>query len=292
VGEPTTHLGALTRQAARDARGGLNALLRTASHLRRPDHAVSDALGYGGSLRRVLADPPAEGSPLLTGRSLSRRFLAFDVAFADLRGAAKSVGASLNDAFLAALLGGFRRYHEELGVPIETMPIAVPVSVRRPGDPAGGNRFAAVRVAGPVGLADPAERMLSIRELILAARDEPALEGIALLAPALSRLPGALTARLAGRMTISTDMQATNVPGIREEIYLAGARVERLYGLPPLPGLPTMISLVSHGNVCCIGVNLDPAAVTERDRFGRCLAEGLAEVLAVHPGAGAVVQRV
>jgi diacylglycerol O-acyltransferase len=265
--------------------------VRSARHLRRPDHAVSGALGYGSSLRRVLADPPAEGSPLLRGRGLSRRFLAFDVAFAELRAAAKSVGASLNDAFLAGLLGGFRHYHEELGVPIETMPIAIPVSVRRPDDPAGGNRFAAVRLAGPVGLADPAARMLAIRELMLAARDEPALEGITLFAPALSRLPGALTARLAGRMTISTDLQATNVPGVREDIYLAGARVERLYGLPPLPGLPTMISLVSHGDTCCIGVNLDPAAVTEPERFGRCLAAGLAEVLALHPGAGSVVQR-
>jgi WS/DGAT/MGAT family acyltransferase len=289
--ESTSHLGALTRQAVRDARGGLHALRRTAVHLRRPDQAINDALGYGSSLRRVLADPPAEGSPLLRGRSLTRRFLAFDVAFADLRGAAKAVGASLNDAFLAALLGGFRRYHEQLGVPIDTMPIAIPVSVRRPDDPGGGNRIAALRLAGPVGLADPAERMLSIRASVLAGREEPALEGVTLLAPALARLPGVLTARLAGRMTVSTDLQATNVPGIREEIYLAGARVERLYGMPPLPGLPTMVSLVSHGDVCCIGVNLDPAAVTEADLFARCVAEGLDEVLALHPGADAAVQR-
>jgi hypothetical protein len=31
--------------------------------------------------------------------------------------------------------------------------------------------------------------------------------------------------------------------------------------------------------------------VTEPDRFARCLAEGLDEVLALHPGAGAAVQR-
>lgn len=291
--EPTpgraSSVDALTRQAVRDARGGLAALRGTAAQLRRPAHAVVDAVRFGNSMRRVMADPPTEGSPLLAGRSLSRRFLALDVAFADLRAASKAGGGSLNDAFLAALLGGFRRYHEELGVPIETMPIAIPVSVRRPDDPAGGNRIAAVRLAGPVGIADPAERMRAIREMVLAARDEPALEGMLLFAPALSRLPPPVMAKLAGRITKSTDLQATNVPGLREDIYLAGARVERLYGLPPLPGGASMASLVSHGDTCCIAVNLDPAAITEPDRFARCLQEGLTEVLALYPGAGPVV---
>ena len=86
---------------------------------------------FASSLRRVLAEPAAEGSPLLRRRSLSWRFQAFDVSFPDLRAAAKAADASLNDAFLAALLGAFRLYHEKLGQPIETMPIAIPISVRR-----------------------------------------------------------------------------------------------------------------------------------------------------------------
>jgi hypothetical protein len=42
-----------------------------------------------------------------------------------------------------------------------------------------------------------------------------------------------------------------------------------------------MVTLVSHGETCCIAVNLDPAAVTEPERFARCLTEGFAEVLAL-----------
>ena len=38
---------------------------------------------------------------------------------------------------------------------------------------------------------------------------------------------------------------------------------------------------VSHGETCCIAVNLDPAAVTEPERFARCLTEGFAEVIAL-----------
>ena len=66
------------------------------------------AMRFGSSFRRVAADPHAVGSPLLRNRSLSWRFMTLDVAFADLRAAAKAGDASLNDAFLAALLGAFR----------------------------------------------------------------------------------------------------------------------------------------------------------------------------------------
>jgi hypothetical protein len=44
-----------------------------------------------------------------------------------------------------------------------------------------------------------------------------------------------------------------------------------------------MITLVSHGDLCCIGVNVDPAAVTDGPRFERCLHEGFDEVLDLVP---------
>jgi WS/DGAT/MGAT family acyltransferase len=288
-------LGAVARQVSGDARaiGGVAAaLLRRSAALRRPDRAAADALHYAGSLRRVLANPPGEPSPLLRHRSLSWRFAAMDVAFADLRAASKAVGGSLNDAFIAGLLGGFRRYHEEMGCPIETMPVAMPISVRRESDSEGGNRFVAARFAGPVGIADPAERIAAISKLVSAARAEPAIEGMGLATPLLSRLPGVVISQLAGSLTMGNDLQASNVPGIREDTYLAGARIERVYPFAPLPGCAAMITLVSHRDRCCIGINLDPAAITDIERFGRCTAEGFTEVLALHPGAADPVRRV
>jgi len=94
-------------------------------------------------------------------------------------------------------------------------------------------------------------------------------------------MPAALISQLAGALTKSNDLQASNVPGLRENAYLAGAKIERTYGFGPLPGCATMVTLVSHGEICCIAVNLDPAAVTEPERFARCLTEGFAEVLAL-----------
>ncbi len=283
-----TPRGVLARQAGRDLRA-IPGLLRDAGRavltLANPQ-TMREAVRFGASLGRVLADPDAEGSPLLRGRSLSWRFLALDVAFADLRGAAKGAGGSLNDAFLAALLGAFRLYHHELGRPIEKMPIAIPISVRADTDAEGGNRFAGARIAAPVGIADPRERIQAIGRLIRAARSEPAIDGLGLLAPALSRLPASMIGLLAGGLTKSNDLQASNVPGIREDVYLAGAKIERSYGFGPLPGCAAMITLVTHGETCCVAANVDPAAITEPPRFARCLEQGFAEVLALHPGAG------
>jgi len=288
VGERVTSAGTLARQVARDARGAARMLRRSSGALRalaRPDQAARDALGYASSLRRVLAGPPAEGSPLLGARSMSWRLSALDVAFADLRAAGKAAGGSLNDAYLAALLGAFRRYHEQLGQPVSTLPMAVPISLRRSEDSEGGNRFAGARLAGPMDIADPGERIAAIGALVRAARDELAVDGVALVAPALSRLPGSVISRLAGGMTKANDLQASNVPGLRQDAYLAGALVERLYGFGPLPGCACMAALVTHRDTCCVAVNSDPAAITEGELFGRCLVEGFAEVLTLHPNA-------
>jgi WS/DGAT/MGAT family acyltransferase len=275
---------ALVRQAAGDARSLAGMLRRRVGALAHPRQSLVDGARFASSLRRVLADPDTENSPLLKGRSLKWRFLALDVQFADLRAAAKAAGGSVNDAFLAALLAGFRLYHEELGSPIDTLPMALPISIRRDDDKEGGNRFAGARLAAPVGILDPVERIQIIREMVLAARSEPAMEGIALIAPAIARLPAPVIARVASDLTKASDLQASNIPGLQGDVFLAGARVERLYPYAPLPGVATMITLMTHGKTGCVGINLDPAAIQEPMCFGRCLAAGFDEVLALHPG--------
>jgi diacylglycerol O-acyltransferase / wax synthase len=164
--------------------------------------------------------------------------------------------------------------------------------VRREGHAAGGNQFTGARLAGPVGIADPVERMRAIGELVKGARAEPAINGMGFIAPALARLPGAAVSEFVSSLTASNDLQASNVPGIREEVYFAGAKIERMYGFGPLPGCACMVTLVTHGSTCCVGVNVDPAAITDVDRFADCLRAGFEEVLALSDGATPVELRV
>ncbi|MCW2755312.1 MAG: hypothetical protein JWQ32_2723 [Marmoricola sp.] len=266
----------VTRSAPSAARHVLTALHRVVDD---PMGSTVSSLRYGLSLQRVLAPPAAKPSRLLAGRSTTWRLAALDVDLASLRASAKAAGGSLNDAYLAALLGGYRLYHEAHGEPGAPIPIAIPISVRQPHDPAGGNRFASARLSGPAHLIDPAERIGAIRAMVHAARLEPALDNLAILAPLIARLPAPALAQVAGGMARANDLQASNVPGFGDEVFFAGVRVDRLYPFAPLPGCPAMITLVSHGPTCCVGVNYDPAAFTDGDLFLSCLEAGFNEVL-------------
>ncbi|MDN5913764.1 MAG: hypothetical protein L0I76_01370 [Pseudonocardia sp.] len=122
--------------------------------------------------------------------------------FDRLRAAASSAGGSVNDAFLAALLGGYRLFHGRMGAPVpDAIPTAMPISLRRPDDPEGGSRIASARFAGPMAEPDPVRRIGALRASVSSVRKEPAVDVIGLLSPVLARLPGALTAVLAGPMT-------------------------------------------------------------------------------------------
>jgi diacylglycerol O-acyltransferase / wax synthase len=267
--------------------GGATALL--GKGIRDPRGWANSTIRYVDSARRVLSPPASRGLPQLAARGGTWRLVALDVKLADLRSAAQSAGGSVNDAYLAALLGGFRRYHDELGSPLAsdaTMPVSVPVSVRRDNDAGGGNRFAPARLVAPVGVADPVARIQSISQRLRAARSEPALESADHVAPLMARLPAPLLVRVAGAATAGNDLQASNVRGVDEDLYLGGALIERIYPFAPLPGCAAMITLHTYRGMCSIGANLDEAAVVEPGLFARCMTDGFAEVLAIAPSAG------
>jgi diacylglycerol O-acyltransferase len=244
----------------------------------RPGPTVAGAIGFAGSARRVLGPPPAAPSPLLRGRSLVTRTHVLELPLADLRAAAKAVGASVNDAYLAALCGALGRYHDALGVPIDALPLALPVSLRTGDDPASGNRFAGVTIAAPIGEPDPAERMQLIREQVIARRSEPAIDVIGQIAPVLDLLPDAALEALNERIT-PRDIQASNVPGYGQETFLAGAKVERQYGMGPLPRVAMMAILVSRAGTCTLTVRYDTASFVVADQLEKCLQLGLDDVV-------------
>ena len=267
--------------ALRRAAGGLAAAGRTVT---RPAGDLADGARFARSLQRILSPPPVDPSPLLAQRSRSWRLDAIDVPLNELKAAGKAAGGSLNDAYVAALLGGFRRYHEQLGAPIDELPMAMPISMRRGDHPMGGNRFAGARFAAPVGEPDPAERIRLVHEFVLTAREEPALDVFGLLAPALNRLPMALVARAYAGQTTKLDLQASNVAGLPYTAYIAGARIDRMLPFGPLPGCAVMATLLSYAGTCCIGLNTDPAAVTDPELFVASVEEGIDEVLALADG--------
>lgn len=244
-----------------------------------PVSTVSGILGYATSGARVL-NRAAEPSPLLRRRSLATRTEAIDIRLSDLHKAAKAGGGSINDAYLAGLCGALRRYHVALGVPISTLPMAVPVNLRAEGDAAGGNQFTGVNLAAPVGTVDPVARIKKIRAQMTQRREEPAMNIIGSMAPVLSVLPTAVLEGISSSV-IGNDVQASNVPVYPGDTYIAGAKIMRQYGIGPLPGVAMMVVLISRGGWCTITCRYDKASVRHDELFARCLLEAFDEILAL-----------
>jgi diacylglycerol O-acyltransferase len=281
VRESIRQLPETTFAAGRKALG--RAAATTARLIQRPGPTVAEAIGFAGSARRMLGPPPASPSPLLRRRSLVSRTHVLELPLTELRAAAKAVGGSVNDAYLAALCGGLGRYHETLGVPVDALPLALPVSLRTGDDPASGNRFAGITIAAPIGEPDPAERMRLIREQVIARRGEPAIDMIGRIAPVLGLLPDEALQAVTDRIT-PPDIQASNVPGYAQETFLAGARVDRQYALGPLPRVAMMAILVSRAGTCTVSFRYDTASFTAGDQLEKCLQLGFDEVARLGQG--------
>jgi hypothetical protein len=204
------------------------------------------------------------------------------VPLADLKAGSKAAGGSLNDGFLAGILGGFRRYHERVGASVGTLTLGIPISLRAKDDPQGGNRFTGARFTAALDEPDPAERIKTIREFVLSVRESSSSGAVeSLVAPFLGWLPAPVIGAMSGSLTSANDVQVSNMPGVTHPVYIAGSRIVRMYPFGPLPGCAAMITLLSHEDQCCIGINVDAAAVTDPAGLVEDLQAGLDEVLAL-----------
>jgi WS/DGAT/MGAT family acyltransferase len=247
--------------------------------VRDPVSAVGGVVSYARSGARVMG-PVSAPSPLLRRRSLASRTEAIDIEFSDLHKASKAAGGSINDAYLAGLCGALRLYHDAMGIPVDTVPMAVPVNLRSADDPSGGNRFAGVNLAAPVGIVDPTKRILNVRAQMTRKREERAIDMVGSIAPVLSLLPDSILESVAGSV-VSSDVQASNVPVYPGDTFIAGAKILRHYGIGPLPGVAMMVVLVSRAGYCTITTRYDRASVTDSALWARCLLRGFDEVLAL-----------
>ena len=120
--------------------------------------------------------------------------------------------------------------------------------------------------------------MRQVREQVIARRSEPAIDVIGRLAPVLTLLPDEALYEVFERIT-PADVQASNVPGYAQETFLAGARVERQYGLGPLPRVGMMAILISRAGICTVAFRYDTASFSAAEQLEKCLQAGFDEVV-------------
>jgi WS/DGAT/MGAT family acyltransferase len=275
---------ALTRDALRHERRRQMGIVRRLGGdvLEAVVHPIGSARNTAellGSASRVLAPATQALSPIMRGRSLSVRFDVVTAPLTETKEAARQAGGRLNDAFVAAVLGGLRRYHEIHREPVEALRTAMPINIRtETTQDVAGNQFVPARFVVPLGPADPMARMAVVRDLVARQRSEPALASTDAIAGVLNRLPTSVTTQLFGSMLKGVDFITSNVPGTPVPVYVAGARIEANFPFGPLSGSATNVVLLSYVDELHIGVNTDPAAIPDAEVFLECLQEGFEEI--------------
>lgn len=244
-----------------------------------PLRSASRAVAGGRSAVRLLAPSGDPLSPLFGERGFHRRVAVHDIDLVRMHDAAARHHCTVNHLFFAGVIGGAVRHHIDRGMTPDGLRVNMPVNFRRSDDPSAGNQWAPVRFRVPTDIDDAVERMLAIRAITSRSRKEPALGFSHALAGVVQLLPSALSSGVVGGMMHGVDLTLTNVPGLSEPRYLAGAHVERLYAFAPTAGAAFNVALVSHEATACFGMMSDADAVPDPDGLHDAIVSGMEEAI-------------
>lgn len=218
-----------------------------------------------------------------------RRSTAFArVSGSDVKAIRKPFGASANEVVLAICGGALRSYllqREEL--PSAPLIAACPISTR--GRSAGGNKVSAMFTSLATNVADPKERLLTIRQVTRNAKQEhDALGGDMLRSWAELATPGLVTTaarvyskyRLAELHRPMFNLMISNVPGPRVPIYFAGAELVASYPLGPIQeGAGLNITVMSYAGHVEFGFVTTPDLLDDVTELAALIALAARELL-------------
>ncbi|MDE0803151.1 MAG: WS/DGAT domain-containing protein [Acidimicrobiales bacterium] len=229
---------------------------------------VGTATGVGavvGELSKALlpSTDPSEsvGSPLWTKRSLKRWYGTIQIPFDDAKEAAKALGGTINDFFVAGALAGSVTYHEARDSAPNKLRIAMPVSTRTDGS-AGGNQFSITtnELAAPTGAAAAFD---VVREGLAGAKSGTSVDILGSLSMVINLLPTSVVAKFAKDAASSVDLTVSNVRGAPFEVYIAGAKVEALFPMGPIAGTAFNLTTMSYNGTLDMGLVVDSGAVEQ-----------------------------
>jgi diacylglycerol O-acyltransferase len=222
---------------------------------------------------------------MLNGKLTPRRELAVSrLELARVKAVAHANDATVNEVVLALCGGALRRYlleHDDL--PAKPLIANMPIAVSRPKGDSGGNAIISGIVSLATHVKDPIKRLQTIRgssqhakELV---RDMPSQAALTVFM-GVAGLPYILAQALgqAERAPIQ-NLVISNVPGLREQRYVNGARILAEYPMSLLvPGQAVNITVISHADMLDVAVLVCPSLVPNPQRIGAAIEESLDEL--------------
>jgi WS/DGAT/MGAT family acyltransferase len=173
--------------------------------------------------------------PITAHRKFAMRSTSLDT----IKSIKNSLGATVNDVVMAVCAGGLRGYLEHHGaLPEEPLVAMVPVSIRTGQETEKWtNRVSGLLAVIPTDEKDPIERVRRVHESMMSGKQlfdaipaEMLTDFSQFPPPAVfSRAMRVATRLSAGRMGSPANLVISNVPGPRQPLYAAGARLEHYY---------------------------------------------------------------
>lgn len=246
----------------------------------RPAHAnpakiVRSSVSGLLSAARLVGQAPS--SPFNAGRSgPTRRTDYVTVPLDDIHRVRHAYGTTVNNAVLAVVAGGLRRYLERHDAPLDTMHAFVPVNRRATGTRGSlGNQIAMTYPELPVGEPDPDARMRKVIEAVRRTTES----GQAVVTSSLVSLLGLAPTPIAGTVHRAVQLHAgmfnltvTNVPGPPVPVHFLGRPLELIVGSTPLTSQHAVtIAVLTYNGTLTFMVTSDPSRVPD----GTSLADDL-----------------
>jgi len=212
-----------------------------------------------------------------------RRFATYDLSLRELRTAAKQAAATVNDVVLMICASALRHYLlDQHALPEAPLTAWMPISTRREGDTRPSNQIAMVCVSLATNVADPRERFQAIRASAEAAKQETVTRSpeannwLAVLRGSLPLVTDLL--KLNEVVAPAANLTISNVPGLNQEFYFHGAKLEVIYPLSILMGTVGLnITLLSCGDTLGVGLLACPDTVPELEKLAGDVGEAFAE---------------
>src|SRR3954452_23273137 len=220
-----------------------------------------------------------------------RRFAFGSLSLDTVKAIKNELGTTVNDVVVTLCAGAVRQWLLERDELPRTPLIAmVPVSVRAPQEQREfGNRISAMIVPIPTNVAHPRDRLRRAHELLRSAKANHAALPATLLTDATSFIPPAVAA-LAARTTIDLlsrtrpplNLVISNVPGPRESLFCAGAKLESMFPVSVVvDGVGLNMTVMSYRDHLDFGIVTDQGQIADAWPFIAHLRTALDELESV-----------
>ncbi|WP_297790759.1 wax ester/triacylglycerol synthase family O-acyltransferase [uncultured Marinobacter sp.] len=233
-----------------------------------PDYPIKMATAAGNIAMDLIKLGAARFEPKTGLRSplSGRKQVAWaePLSLAEVKLCARALKGTANDVLLSAAAGALQRHFREAGehIPECGIRVAVPFNLRPLNQPIEtlGNQFGLVLVCLPVEVTCPLMRFRQVQENMNRLKRSYQAQVTYSLLDLFGRGPDILERRALALLSNKASAVLTNVPGPREAVYLAGAKlVQPMFWVPQSGNIGIGMSIFSYAGTVQFGITIDRA---------------------------------